>query len=261
MRRRKLKSNELKTVRTSTIDVNVNRSEMKLKRKSSQKRNARRRNDIEDYEHDMKSKLQETQLDERNYVSVDVQTSIPELDESSNSVWSSGDEDEISLLVSAKQNSTTILRAPSSKEQRERQTHTRCETFSADFRAAASRTSTETGGFTDALKTDTTLSTAFHEQLTKRNQSERVITSLKAPSSQRSVNVQPLPMTRMDTMMPIWSDDQELNAEPPSTNNNVQQEMRAPIPLNSTNRVFTCEMCAAAFSDRAQLLIHVRVHI
>lgn len=42
---------------------------------------------------------------------------------------------------------------------------------------------------------------------------------------------------------------------------NVKQEKEVSFTLTDDNAVFTCEMCSAVFSDRAQLLVHVPVHI
>lgn len=42
---------------------------------------------------------------------------------------------------------------------------------------------------------------------------------------------------------------------------NVKQEKEVSYTMTDENHVFTCEMCSAVFSDRAQLLVHVPVHI
>lgn len=42
---------------------------------------------------------------------------------------------------------------------------------------------------------------------------------------------------------------------------NIKQEKEVSFTLTDDNAVFTCEMCSAVFSDRAQLLVHVPVHI
>lgn len=43
---------------------------------------------------------------------------------------------------------------------------------------------------------------------------------------------------------------------------NIKQEKEVSFTLtDNDNAVFTCEMCSAVFSDRAQLLVHVPVHI
>lgn len=42
---------------------------------------------------------------------------------------------------------------------------------------------------------------------------------------------------------------------------NIKQEKEVSYTMTDENNVFTCEMCSAVFSDRAQLLVHVPVHI
>lgn len=42
---------------------------------------------------------------------------------------------------------------------------------------------------------------------------------------------------------------------------NIKQEKEVSFTMTDDNVVFTCEMCSAVFSDRAQLLVHVPVHI
>lgn len=42
---------------------------------------------------------------------------------------------------------------------------------------------------------------------------------------------------------------------------NIKQEKEVSYTMTDENSVFTCEMCSAVFSDRAQLLVHVPVHI
>lgn len=42
---------------------------------------------------------------------------------------------------------------------------------------------------------------------------------------------------------------------------NIKQEKEVSYTMTDDNSSFTCEMCSAVFSDRAQLLIHVPVHI
>lgn len=42
---------------------------------------------------------------------------------------------------------------------------------------------------------------------------------------------------------------------------NIKQEKEVEFTMTDDMNVFTCEMCSAVFSDRAQLLVHVPVHI
>lgn len=42
---------------------------------------------------------------------------------------------------------------------------------------------------------------------------------------------------------------------------NIKQEKEVSYIMTDENNVFTCEMCSAVFSDRAELLLHVPVHI
>lgn len=42
---------------------------------------------------------------------------------------------------------------------------------------------------------------------------------------------------------------------------NIKQEKEVSFTMTDDNSIFTCEMCSAVFSDRAQLLVHVPVHI
>lgn len=42
---------------------------------------------------------------------------------------------------------------------------------------------------------------------------------------------------------------------------NIKQEKEVSFTMTDENSVFTCEMCSAVFTDRAQLLVHVPVHI
>lgn len=42
---------------------------------------------------------------------------------------------------------------------------------------------------------------------------------------------------------------------------NIKQETEVSFTMTDENSVFTCEMCSAVFSDRAQLLVHVPIHI
>lgn len=42
---------------------------------------------------------------------------------------------------------------------------------------------------------------------------------------------------------------------------NIKQEKEVSFTMTDENSLFTCEMCSAVFSDRAQLLVHVPVHI
>lgn len=42
---------------------------------------------------------------------------------------------------------------------------------------------------------------------------------------------------------------------------NIKQEKEVSYTMTDENSLFTCEMCSAVFSDRAQLLVHVPVHI
>lgn len=53
----------------------------------------------------------------------------------------------------------------------------------------------------------------------------------------------------------------EKNAEEENIVMNIKQEKEVSFTLTDDNTVFTCEMCSAVFSDRAQLLVHVPVHI
>lgn len=53
----------------------------------------------------------------------------------------------------------------------------------------------------------------------------------------------------------------ENNAEDDNIVMNIKQEKEVSFTLTDDNAVFTCEMCSAVFSDRAQLLVHVPVHI
>lgn len=42
---------------------------------------------------------------------------------------------------------------------------------------------------------------------------------------------------------------------------NIKQEKEVSFTMTDENSVFTCEMCSAVFNDRAQLLVHVPIHI
>lgn len=42
---------------------------------------------------------------------------------------------------------------------------------------------------------------------------------------------------------------------------NIKQEKEVSYTMTDDNNLFTCEMCSAVFTDRAQLLVHVPVHI
>lgn len=42
---------------------------------------------------------------------------------------------------------------------------------------------------------------------------------------------------------------------------NIKQEREVSYTMTDDTNLFTCEMCSAVFSDRAQLLVHVPVHI
>lgn len=53
----------------------------------------------------------------------------------------------------------------------------------------------------------------------------------------------------------------ESNAEEANIVMNIKQEKEVSFTLTDDSAVFTCEMCSAQFSDRAQLLVHVPVHI
>lgn len=54
-----------------------------------------------------------------------------------------------------------------------------------------------------------------------------------------------------------------LQIEPTSDNivMNIKQEKEVSYTMTDDINVFTCEMCSEVFSDRAQLLVHVPVHI
>lgn len=55
--------------------------------------------------------------------------------------------------------------------------------------------------------------------------------------------------------------DQRVANNSPNVVLNIKQEKEVSFTMTDENSVFTCEMCSAVFSDRAQLLVHVPVHI
>lgn len=59
-----------------------------------------------------------------------------------------------------------------------------------------------------------------------------------------------------DTLIDLKSDNSNSNVIL-----NIKQEREVSYTMTDETNLFTCEMCSAVFSDRAQLLVHVPVHI
>lgn len=146
-----------------------------------------------------------------------------------------------------------------------RSTNTRGGMLRVDYTNSAPSTSTAAGNLNDSMHADSKPATRSSKRLSNRiideipPKASKTSTASPSKSSARRAHVQ----STVADIDPLdnFDEDDESNVQRLPVILNIKQEKEVSYTMTDESSLFTCEICSAVFSDRAQLLMHVPVHI